>query len=198
MPGLDPPIIPDLRAFAVENLARNYGYQQLQVAKVRELALSLFDQLRPLHGYGLWERELLIAAAMLHDIGVIVDYYDHHHHSAYIILSSSLPGYSHREVALIALLARFHRKGMVAADTLRGVLHGSDEQRVARLASLLRIAEYLERSKSQVVSGVRCTIGTGEVRIKVDSVGDATVEIWDANRRAALFRRAYGVDVVIE
>lgn len=198
MPGLDPPIIPDLRAFAVENLARNYGYQQLHVAKVRELALSLFDQLRPLHGYGPWERELLAAGAMLHDLGVIVDYYDHHRHSAYIILNSSLPGYNHREVALIALLARFHRKGMVSVDALRGVLRGSDEERVARLASLLRIAEYLERSKSQVVSGVRCTIGAGEVRINVDSVGDATVEIWDANRRAALFRRAYGVDMVIE
>ena len=198
MPGLDPPIILDLRAFAVENLARNYGYQQLHVAKVRELALALFDQLQPLHGYGPWERELLSAGAMLHDIGVVVDYYDHHRHSAYIILHSSLPGYTHREIALIALLARYHRKGMVALDDLRGVLDDTDDRRVARLASMLRIAEYLERSKSQVVSGVRCAIEGDEVRIKVDTVGDATVEIWDAGRRAALFRKAFGVDVVIE
>ena len=198
MPGLDPPIIPDLRAFAVENLARNYGYQQLHVAKVRELALALFDQLQPLHGYGPWERELLGAGAMLHDIGVVVDYYDHHRHSAYIILHSSLPGYTHREIGLIALMARYHRKGMVTVDELRGVLDATDDQRVARLASLLRIAEYLERSKSQVVSGVRCAINGGEVRIKVDTVGDATVEIWDAGRRAALFRKAFGVHVAIQ
>ncbi len=198
MPGVNPPIIPDLRAFAVANLLRNYGYQQLHVAKVHELSLSLFDQLQPLHGYGPWERELLAAAAMLHDIGVAIEYYEHHRHSAYIILNSSLPGYSHRELALIALMARYHRKGMVEIDALRGVLQGGDDNRVARLAALLRIAEYLERSKSQVVSGVRCVIGADEVRIRAETVGDATVEIWDANRRAALFRRAFGVDVVIE
>jgi exopolyphosphatase/guanosine-5'-triphosphate,3'-diphosphate pyrophosphatase len=59
-----------------------------------------------------------------------------------------------------------------------------------RLSSLLRIAEYLERSKSQVVREVRVVLGD-PVRILVDSRGDATVEIWEANRRAALFERAF-------
>lgn len=197
LPGLTPPIIPNLRSFAVENLARGYNYQHIHVAKVRELALQMFDQLQSLHGYGPWERELLAAAATLHDIGVDVNYYDHHKHSAYIILNAAMPGYSHRELALIALLARHHRKGAIDVRDLRGVLAADDEQRVARLAALLRIAEYLERSKSQVVSGVRCAIDGG-VRIVCETVGDATIEIWDANRRANLFRKAYGVDVVIE
>jgi exopolyphosphatase / guanosine-5'-triphosphate,3'-diphosphate pyrophosphatase len=197
LPGLAPPIIPNVRSFAVENLARAYNYQHIHVTQVRELALQMFDQLQPLHRYGPWERELLAASATLHDIGVDVNYYDHHKHSAYIILNSALPGYSHREIALIALLTRHHRKGAVDVSDLRGVLHDDDEQRVARLAALLRIAEYLERSKSQVVSSVRCTID-GAVTIACETVGDASVEIWDANRRASLFRKAYGVDVTIE
>ncbi len=197
LPGLNPPIIPNLRGFAVENLARSYNYQHIHVAKVRELALQMFDQLQALHGYGPWERELLGAAATLHDIGVDVNYYDHHKHSAYIILNSAMPGYSHREIAIIALLARYHRKGAVDVRSFSRVLAPDDETRVGRLAALLRIAEYLERSKSQVVSGVRCSID-GPVRIVAQTVGDATVEIWDANRRAALFRKAFGVDVVIE
>lgn len=196
LPGLAPPIIPNLRVFAVENLARSYNYQHIHVAKVRELALQMFDQLQPLHGYGPWERELLAAGATLHDIGVDVNYYDHHRHSAYIVLNSAMPGYSHREIAIIALLARFHRKGTVDVSEFKGVLAEDDQQRVARLAALLRIAEYLERSKSQVVSSVRCTIN-GNVRIGCETVGDATVEIWDANRRASLFRKAFGVDVEI-
>lgn len=197
LPGLTPPIIPNLRVFAVENLARAYNYQHIHVAKVRELALQMFDQLHALHGYGPWERELLSAAATLHDIGVDVNYYDHHKHSAYIILNSAMPGYTHREIALIALLARSHRKGAVDVSAFSGVLADDDEARVARLAALLRIAEYLERSKSQVVSSVRCAIDDG-VKIVCETVGDATVEIWDANRRASLFRKAYGLDVVIE
>jgi len=197
LPGLEPPLIGNLRSFGVENLARSYDYQHLHVAKVQELALQMFDQLSALHGYGQWERELLWAAAMLHDIGVTVNYYDHHKHSSYIILNSAIGGYNHREIAIIALLARFHRKGTVDTSELRAVLGDGDSQRVAKLAALLRIAENLERSKSQVVGGVRCTINGG-VRIVCDTVGDASLEIWDANRRAALFRRAYGVEVTIE
>lgn len=196
LPGLTPPIIPNLRSFAVENLARAYNYQHIHVAKVRELTLQLFDQLQALHGYGPWERELLDAAAVLHDIGVDVNYYDHHKHSAYIILNSAMPGYSHRELTLIALLARYHRKGSVDTRDYKGVLEADDETRVAKLAALLRIAEYLERSKSQVVSSVQCAIGD-EVTIACDTVGDAAIEIWEANRHTALFRKAYGRKVTI-
>lgn len=197
LPDQSPPLIPNLRSFAIENLVRVYGYEPLHVAKVRELALQLFDQLVTLHGYGAWERELLDAAAMVHDVGVRVNYYDHHKHSAYIILNSALPGWSHREIAMIALVARGHRKGPIEVGNLAAILHNDDEQRIMRLAALLRIAEYLERSKGQVVRAVRCE-GGDPVRIAVDTVGDATVEIWDANRRTNLFRRAFGVDAVVE
>ena len=57
------------------------------------------------------ERELLWAAAMLHDIGTAVDYDDHHKHSRYLILNAGLPGFSPRETALIGQMARYHRKG---------------------------------------------------------------------------------------
>jgi exopolyphosphatase/guanosine-5'-triphosphate,3'-diphosphate pyrophosphatase len=188
LPNQTPPLIPNLRSFAIENLVRVYGYEPLHVAKVCELAL---------HGYGAWERELLDAAAMAHDVGVRVNYYDHHKHGAYIVLHGALPGWSHREIAIIASLVRGHRKGAIALGNLASILHTDDEQRIMRLASLLRIAEYLERSKGQVVRSLRCELGD-PVRIVADTAGDATVELWDANRRTSLFRRAFGVDAVVE
>jgi exopolyphosphatase/guanosine-5'-triphosphate,3'-diphosphate pyrophosphatase len=160
------------------------------------LALQLFDQLASLHGYGTWERELLEHAATLHDIGVSVSYYDHHRHGAYLVMNAALQGFSHREVALLALLVRFHRKGEVDVGTLRGVLAPGDERRVARLAALLRVAEYLERRKSQVVSGLHVTLGD-PVLVQTHTMADAMVEIWDANRGAGLFRSAYGCDIHI-
>ena len=39
------------------------------------------------------------------------DYNDHHKHSFYLVLNAGLPGFSHRELAMIALLVRAHRKG---------------------------------------------------------------------------------------
>jgi exopolyphosphatase/guanosine-5'-triphosphate,3'-diphosphate pyrophosphatase len=134
---------------------------------------------------------------MVHDVGVRVNYYDHHKHGAYMILNSALPGWSHREIAIIALLVRGHRKGAIELGNLAAILHPDDEQRIMRLASLLRIAEYLERSKGQVVRALRCE-GGDPVRIMADTVGDATVEIWDANRHTSLFRKAFGIDVEIK
>ncbi len=194
--GENPPLFSDMRGFSVQNLARIYNHEALHSAKVRELALSLFDQLRPLHGYGDWERELLGYAALLHDIGVAISYYDHHKHGAYLLLNSALQGFSHREVIILALLVRYHRKGDVVLGEYQKIMAPSDGERTARLAALLRLAEYLERSKSQVVQSLHVELGD-TVRVITRNVGDAAVEIWDANRRAGLFQKAFGRPIEI-
>lgn len=192
------PYFSNLRDFNIKNLARLYNYEEVHATMVQELTLSLFDQLRPLHGYGAWERELLGYAALVHDIGVQVGYYDHHKHSAYLVLNSGLNGFTHREIALLALLVRSHRKGSVDTREFRNVLAEGDDERAARLGSLLRIAEYLERSKSQVIKGVQVEMGeNGKVTIQVEAVGDATVEIWSANHRSNLFQTSFGCEVEI-
>ncbi len=194
--GENPPVLGDIRSFSVLNLARIHGFEAIHSAKVQELALTMYDQLGKLHGYGTAERELLAYAATLHDIGLAVGYYDHHKHGAYLILNSALFGFSHREVVLLALMVRYHRKGDVSIEPFASVLEPGDQQRLARLAALLRLAEFLERRKSQIVQQLRITIGE-TIRIDVEATGDATVEIWDANRAAGLFRKAYGREIVI-
>ncbi len=188
--GMEPPLIDDPRAFSVLNLARLDDYEQGHCAKVASICLSLFDQLAPLHRYGPWERELLGYAATLHDVGVIVGYYDHHKHSEYLVHNAALLGFTHREIVILGALVRNHRKGWTDPGPYAALLQPGDTTRIMRLSALLRIAEYLERSKSQVVREVRVELGD-PVRIHVDSRGDATVEIWEANRRASLFERAF-------
>jgi exopolyphosphatase/guanosine-5'-triphosphate,3'-diphosphate pyrophosphatase len=195
--GENPPLFPDVRGAGVRNLARIHNYETLHTAKVRDLAWALFDALAPLHGYGAWERTLLGYAALLHDIGVDVSYYDHDMHGAYLILNSALPGFSHRELVLLALLVRYHHKGAVRVEEYRAVLQAGDEARVARLAALLRLAENLDRSKSQVVQGLSVELGDS-LRAVTRTGGDATVEIWDANRNADLFEKAFGREITIE
>ena len=99
-------------------------------------------------------------------------------------------------LVILALLVRYHRKGDVAVDPYQKILNPGDGERIARLAALLRLAEYLERSKSQVVQGLHVELGES-VRVVTRTVGDATVEIWDANRRAGLFQKAFGKAIEI-
>jgi exopolyphosphatase/guanosine-5'-triphosphate,3'-diphosphate pyrophosphatase len=79
-----------------------------------------------------WARELLGHAAILHDIGNAVNYYDHHKHGAYLLINSSMQGFSHREVSILALLVRYHRKGDVSVDAYQQVLLPGDGELVAK------------------------------------------------------------------
>ncbi len=194
--GQQPPILANPRAFSVQNLARLSYYEEAHCRKVAQLSLSLFDQLAPLHGYGPWERELLGYAATIHDVGVAIGYYDHHKHGEYLVHNATLLGFTHREVVLLGAMVRNHRKGLAGISEYQAVLQPEDSLRIARLSAMLRIAEYLERGKSQRVRDLRVELGQ-EIRIIVSAEGDASLEIWDAARRSGLLRKAFEREVSI-
>ena len=97
---------------------------------------------------------MLWAACILHDIGVSIDYDDHHRHSHYLILNSGLPGWSPRELELIALVARWHRKGAPDASRLGDLERKGDGRRLRLLCGVIRLAEQLERSRDRSVASV--------------------------------------------
>ena len=185
--------IVELRRFTILNLARLYGYEGAHTNHVAHLSLSMFDQLRDVHGYGAREREYLWAAAMLHDIGTVIDYYDHHKHSAYIIVNAGLPGFDHREIVIIAYLCLNHRRGKPDFSRYHSLLKKGDLSMVYRLSALLRLSEYLDRSRSQIVADVRLERGDSEMRMTVLSRGthDATVELSEARQRVQLFEDSF-------
>jgi exopolyphosphatase/guanosine-5'-triphosphate,3'-diphosphate pyrophosphatase len=162
--------------------------------------LGLFDELAAagLHEGDVWERELLFAACVLHDIGMSVDYDDHHKHSRYLILNAGLAGFSPREVALIAQAARYHRKGMPEFGELAPLAEDGDAERLDRLAILLRLAEDLERSRDQSVRAAHIASDNGTIRLELDADGGASVECWAAQREVDLFDRAFGRRLKVE
>lgn len=179
------PVVPDVRQFSVLNMARNYGYQQAHANQVRFLAGRLFDQMAPLHGYGPTERELLAAAALLHDLGTLVNYDDHHKHSLMLVANSGLlRGFSPREQALIGLLTRYHRKGTPSAGEFAGLLGDGDDARLAMLAALLRVAEHLERGRAGLVSDVHVRWDDACLYLTLVADRYPVVEMWDTARSA--------------
>ncbi len=190
-------LVKDLRSFSINNLAKRYYDFPKHNKHVRKLALLLFEQLAPLHNYGNWEKDLLAQAAIVHDIGMTINYYDHHKQGQMLIMGSALAGFSHREQVIISLLVRYHRKGKPNALGLESVLEAKDMERVNKLAALLRLAEYLERSKAQRVQGLRCHVADNYLQIEVLADDDVSVEIKEAILHSDLLATAYGVDVEI-
>ena len=192
--GTEDPLIPDVRAASVRNVARIYRYDAPHAEHVATLALRVFDELGRLglHPSDDLEREWLWAAAILHDVGVIVDYNDHHKHGEYLVMNAGLPGFRHRELVLIALLVRGHRKAMPSPNGLVQVLQEGDDERLQRLAVCLRLAEQLERGRGQRVRDLALSSDGDAITLHITSGTDVSVARWAAASEAANFERATG------
>jgi len=178
------------------SLGRRYLFDEAHATHVARLAGSLFDQLAPLHRMGPVERRLLSAAALLHDVGIFIGPKKHHKHSLYIIQQSEIPEFTPRETELIANLARYHRKGVPAAHHEAFTrLAADDRQRVVRLASILRIADALDREHLQAVTAVRARIARSRLALTLEGTGDLLLERWALRAKAGLFTEAFGLEV---
>ena len=193
------PVAGNVRRFSVLNMARVYNYEKKHANHVRFLADRLFEQLLPLHGYNLNDLSLLDAAAILHDLGSIIDYYDHHKHSQMLISNRGLAGYQPRETALIALLARYHRKGRPGLEPYNSLMEKGDDLRLMRMAAMVRMAEFLERGRNGNVDDVTASWDETTLRLTVVADEYPAVELWEAEKNAArLIEKAFGRELILE
>ncbi len=192
------PLFADVRQSSVYNLGHLYRYQEKHAEHIAALTLSMFDQLpRAVHQCRPADRDLLWAASMLHDLGVAIDYHDHHKHSAYLILNGGLPGYTHREVALIALLARYHRKGTPSLDEFAALMEPGDERRLIQLSALLRLAEQIDRSRDGVAQTITLNVGGDWAQLELGVRGDGQVALWSVDRHRDIFQQAFGLELEV-
>jgi exopolyphosphatase/guanosine-5'-triphosphate,3'-diphosphate pyrophosphatase len=197
--GADPPLFDDVRVASVRNLAVQYQPDLVHCTHVAAIAGQLLDSLDgELSGDGdLDVAQLLWAAGMLHDIGVSVDYDDHHKHSRYLILAAGLPGFSQRELALIAQTVRYHRKGTPELGELAPLCRSGDQRLLTRTSALLRLAEHLDRGRDGAVVRARLRPHADRLELELDVHGDAALARWGAERQSDLFRKAFGLSLTL-
>ena len=186
-----------IRRASVQSLARRCSYPEAHSKQVARLALELFDQTAELHGLDADDRELLEYAALLHDIGEHVAHDGHHRHAAYLIQHGGLRGFAPEEVALLAALARWHRRGEPRATEELGPLGPGGEERLRKLTALLRIADGLDRSRSQAVDHIDVNVGPSLVMIRLSSESDTELEQWGAHRKRDLFEKVFNRELEV-
>lgn len=189
----------DIRYKGVLHLAESCHYEKDHADQVTKLALQLFDQLRDKHKLEDINGEYLQAAGILHNVGFFVSHAQHHRHSYYIIRNSEyLTGFTNREIELIAQVARYHRKSAPKAKHEEFArLNPEDQMIVKKLASVLRIAEGLDRTYSNVVESLRCSLSDSMLQIHLETVNGIlpSLEIYTADTRKGLFEEVFGVTV---
>ncbi len=179
-------------AGAARVLGRRFYFDERHASQVARVALVLFDELADLHRLPASVRAYLEAAALLHDLGNAVSYQKHHRHTQYLIQNADLPGLADRERDLVARVARFHRRSPPELDHtgMEGLSPG--EARIVRkLATLLRVADALDRSHHQPITAVHTRRSGREVVLRLKARAPVDLELWDVNHEASLFQRVF-------
>jgi len=186
-----------ISSIAIE-IGRRYQHDESHGMHVAQLSFSIFDQIKDIINPEPNDRNILIAAGILHDIGTFISYKGHHKHSLYLILQSEIPGLNEREIMMTANVARYHRKSEpLMRHEYFACLTPGEQKRVTRLASILRIADALDREHIQNVKKVLISLKNPNLLLTLEANSDTHIEEWAIKNKKKLFEKEFGLKVII-
>lgn len=184
---------------SVHELAYRYQWEERHAQHVAATATFLFDVCRSLYDGPASDARLLEYASLLHDVGYLVSHDTHERHSRYLIKNADLQGFQPEEVAIMSLVARYHRGGEPSdSDRPFGDLPSRQRRRVRQLASLLRIAEGLDRSHFQNVVALRARLSPEALTLSIATKGDPQLEVWSGTEEGSMFETEFGRALTVE
>ncbi len=139
LPGLQDT---NVRNRTVNSLMVRYFIDQQHAERVAEMAAELAEQLQSRWDLNKFEgHSMLRCGALLHELGLLIEYKNHHHHGAYIINHSDLPGFTRAQQQLVMALVHNHRadiaREVIARQTMTSVLLTVRLTRILRLAVIM-------------------------------------------------------------
>jgi exopolyphosphatase/guanosine-5'-triphosphate,3'-diphosphate pyrophosphatase len=184
---------------AARRLGKKYAFDEQHASTVATFAAQLFDATRDLHHLDEESRMLLEVAALLHDIGQFVHIVGHNKHTYYLLMATPLLGLSDAQRAIVANVARYHRKSFptIKHESYRN-LSSKDRVVVSKLAALLRIADALDTEHAGKVSEFSLVHKKPKLIMRLDGHGDLLLEKWALERKAALLEEMFSVKFVVE
>jgi exopolyphosphatase/guanosine-5'-triphosphate,3'-diphosphate pyrophosphatase len=171
--------------------------------------MSLFDALVKEHGMNRRQRMMLETAAILHDIGAYIKGSGHNKHGQYIVNNSEVFGLYRDELSLIANVIRYHRGDPPSQSDIEYLsLQREERILVLKMASILRVADALDRGHSQHIKTISAerrneTLVLHPHGARRNQAGhevsppDLSLEIMGLEEKAALFQDVFGYKVLL-
>jgi exopolyphosphatase/guanosine-5'-triphosphate,3'-diphosphate pyrophosphatase len=167
--------------------------------QVRRLAEALFDAFSGLHRLSSPQKRLLEAAAILHDIGWCEGQQRHHKRAYDLIMAEPLDGFSRREQAVVANVARYHRKALPSLSHEGfAALDPADQELTKALAAILRIADGLDVMHNGLVRVDGCEVSGNHVVIRLSCPVDCSHELAAAIEKSDLLSEFFGLSPRLE
>jgi exopolyphosphatase/guanosine-5'-triphosphate,3'-diphosphate pyrophosphatase len=180
------------------DIGHRYRFDEAHARFVAEICMVLFKALQDEHRLKPWNGALLYVAALLHDIGLFVSTRSHHKHSMYLIQNSELFGLNAREILMVALIARYHRRAAPKpVHEEYAMLDREGRIAVAKMGAILRVADALDRSHSQRSEIADCRKEGGSFSISINTADDLAIEQMALQTKGPMFEDVYGLRVVL-
>jgi len=184
----------------IQELCKANRVDMKHAEHVRVLALDLFRVTADWHGLDESLIPVLDAGAYLHDVALRIDEDNHHTVGRDLVLESGLAGFSWQQVAMIACLISFHRKRVrPEEDSVFGALNEGNGNAVLRLASLLRVADGLDSSRTQTsrIAGATETCDGLFVKISGGKRDQRDEDVARANKKGNLWNKVSTIPLLI-
>lgn len=186
------PNFADQKLRAVHGVGRRFGYEESHARQVAKLAEKIFDSLAPSENLTRHQRTLMLAGALLHDIGYHIAHDAHQKHALYLIRNSELTGFSEAERAVIANIARYHRGPLPKKRHPEyAALNLADREIVCKLAGIVKLADALDRSHDSRVYDLECQETRDGLHVELCSEADCENELLEVERKRDLFEEAF-------
>ncbi|MDC8832170.1 Ppx/GppA phosphatase family protein [Alteromonas gilva] len=152
----------DRRIQTINNTLRRYHIDKPHALNVKDVALTLCRQLCQQTSFCHLDTETVLdAAAMLHEIGLHIEYKKHHEHGAYILNFIDLPGYTRLQRAAVRDLVGAHRQTIDLAPF--ALYHNEVRPMLLGLLRVLRIAVVVcLRRHQQHIPAISLSINDSE------------------------------------
>lgn len=195
-----------IRERSVMAIAKKYRVDVDYGKRTADFSLSIFDQLYGiLHEWDTEAREMLWAAAILHNCGLYISHSSHHKHSYYLIRNAELLGFNETQVEIVANLARYHRKSKPKKkhDNFQNLTDKKYRQMVQELSAIMRLAVGLDRRQIGAIAAVACDYDKKREVLTLHLTpshqdDSCDLERWSLDYKKIIFEEEFGVTVDVQ
>lgn len=179
-------------------LGRKYRFDRNFSENVASLSRAMFRVLQDEHKLSPRYELILTLASLLTEIGKFISYSGHHKHAMYLINNSDIFGLGPRDKALVAMVARYHRKASPSMfHEEYAALSREDRIVVCKLSAILRTAVALEGGHMHDPKNFQFALEPGKLVVRIARLSDFSMEQLGLQRKGQLFEQVFGRTVAI-
>ncbi|HIQ07591.1 MAG TPA: Ppx/GppA family phosphatase [Thiotrichaceae bacterium] len=170
----------DIRVKTIADLQERFSIDPVQSGQVTETAIHLADQVGAKWSLQPKQKQLLIWAATLHELGLNISHHGYQHHGSYILQHADLPGFSRKDQHWLSCLVGIHRRKI--DPIIFEAFSESEQSSIKKLSILLRLSVLLHRSRKPESVHPQISIDQGVLNLTNISIDSRPMLLADLQR----------------